>query len=51
MWRRGALHGIQRDMINEQAVRILLECILVTFACDILVYIYCHANNEMKGLL
>ena len=25
----GGVHGIQRDMVNEPAVRILLECILV----------------------
>ena len=26
---RGGVHGIRRDMVNEQAVHILLECILV----------------------
>ena len=25
----GGMHGIRRDMVNERAVRILLECILV----------------------
>ena len=25
----GGMHRIRRDMVNEQAVRILLECILV----------------------
>ena len=25
----GGVHGIRRDMVNERAVRILLECILV----------------------
>ena len=28
-WLRG-MHRIQRDMVNERAVHILLECILVT---------------------
>ena len=28
-WWWGGTHGIQRDMVNERAVRILLECILV----------------------
>ena len=27
----GGMHRIRRDMVNERAVRILLECILVTF--------------------
>ena len=26
---QGGMHGIQRDTVNERAVRILLECILV----------------------
>ena len=25
----GGVHGIRRDMVNERAVRMLLECILV----------------------
>ena len=39
VWLRGAcivggmcVHGIRRDTVNERAVRILLECILVTFS-------------------
>ena len=28
-WLWGGMHGIQRDTVNERAVRILLECILV----------------------
>ena len=28
-WLPGGVHRIQRDMVNEQAVHILLECILV----------------------
>ena len=30
----GGMHGIRRDTVNERAVRILLECILVT--CELL---------------
>ena len=29
----GGMHGIQRDTVNEQAVHILLECILVVNIC------------------
>ena len=29
VWWLGSMHGIQRDTVNERAVRILLECILV----------------------
>ena len=29
-WLQGGMHGIQRDTVNERAVRILLECILVS---------------------
>ena len=28
-WLRGGMHGIRRDTVNERAVSILLECILV----------------------
>ena len=28
-WLQGGMHRIQRDTVNERAVRILLECILV----------------------
>ena len=28
-WLQGGLRGIRRDTVNERAVRILLECILV----------------------
>ena len=28
-WLQGGVHRIRRDMVNERAVRILLECILV----------------------
>ena len=30
---RGGLHRIRRDTVNERAVRILLECILVFIMC------------------
>ena len=31
----GGMHRIRRDTVNEQAVRILLECILVLYVFDI----------------
>ena len=36
-WLQGGVHGIRRDTVNERAVRILLECILILseFAIDI----------------
>ena len=30
VWLEGCVHRIQPDMVNEWAVRILLECILVS---------------------
>ena len=32
----GGVHGIRRDTVNERAVRILLECILVIIAIRVL---------------
>ena len=31
---KGGVRGIRRDTINERAVRILLECILVDYVED-----------------
>ena len=30
-WLQGGMHRIRRDTVNERAVRILLECILVSY--------------------
>ena len=30
VWLQGGMHRIRRDTVNERAVRILLECILVS---------------------
>ena len=35
---RGGVHGIRRDTINERAVRILLECILVRLCNNMMIY-------------
>ena len=32
VWLQGGMFRIRPDMVNEQAVRILLECILVIFS-------------------
>ena len=34
----GGVHGIRRDTINERAVRILLECILVRLCNNMMIY-------------
>ena len=51
---RGCMRSIRRDMVNERAVRILLECILVIFfimtaefwICFLLIN-YCGFNTGM----
>ena len=39
-WLEGGMRGIQRDTVNKQAVRILLECILVLS--------FCHPPPQLK---
>ena len=45
-WLPGGMRGIRRDTVNERAVRILLECILVLNKVLCLSYIFLSAVKE-----
>ena len=46
----GGMHGIRRDTVNERAVRILLECILVPNEVTRRMAVSLHGKNTMSYL-
>ena len=47
VWQRGCVHGIRWDTINERAVRILLECILVEISLKLIHRTNCRLQSNL----
>ena len=47
-WCWGGMRGIRQNTVNERAVRILLECILVAYKLTLMAHLHCWRRTPVR---